>query len=258
MQRLFIILACVAFSACIAVGLGCFIQPTVSVDYKHIYSDIVKCEIDLFTKNYFASQTRGSFLSTDLQVFYDKLKDRFRVVKKVDWRWDSLGHASVLVEGVAPKVRVNNAFVMGNKKRLFPYSVFANTTVDELCSLHLPRHARAKDNAGVLTQKVPASVYSFVQNVPDGCWQSYTVSYSNQNCAFLHDRGGRDYRKRVIVSDAAIHDKEKMQVVDFIHDALVEDMNNGGGRWRKKRSVAYDIRFKNRVYARVLKKSVRG
>lgn len=238
MSLLLVVTACFA---CIAVGLGGYFVPTsVSIKYKHIYSDDVKKEIDVFVKNYIS---KANFLCLDLNLFYKNLKEKFKVVKSIDWNWDSLGHASVTIVGVRPLLRVNNKFVLGNKRRLFPYSLFSNATVDELSPFNVSCNKKSYE-------KLPLQVCEFVKNVPERCWSSYTISYSSQNYSFLKNRKSEACEKYVIVNDKTFQNPRKMKVACFVHDDFI---NN-----KQRKRVAYDLRFKNRVYAKVIRNRAMG
>ena len=205
-----IILACFV---CIAVGLGGYFAPTfTTISYKHLYADHVKDEIDVFIKEHLQGEL-------NLPTFCEKLKERFKIVKEVEWKWDYLGHSMITVEGILP------------------------------------------------------DKYNFIKKVPESYWSSYTVSYSSQNCSFLTKRtrapfvpsavhpecppklverrpGVSREKMCMIISDETLSNDDKVKATNFVHDDFVKKS--------KSKSAAYDLRFKNRIYAKAFRNRLQG
>lgn len=300
------------------VGLGgyyiyrSFAPSCVVVTYNKIFSDFVKDDIDDFSQKYLNSIDLCAFNPKD---FSENLKQQFNVVKNVSWRWNSFDRAEICVEGVTPSICVNDEFVFGDKKGLFPQSLFQTVTLDDLHSLRvnplLVDNSYANTFMGgdtfveggafiisdsfapgvdIFSDKLPSRVYTFLKNLPDTYLQSYTVTYSDQNCVFLKKKEFlKDYGLQFVVSDKMLDgrgiddgassshgrlhlkklgedatDFSSIEVAGLLHDDFVKRKKLGekkGYRFRSRKrrveSVAYDLRFKGRICAKIVRDRVK-
>ena len=214
-----------------------FTPASIVVTYEHIYSQVVKNDIDRFAKKHLSS---ADFASFNQREFCKKLKDRFSIVKEVCLSWESFDRAFVTIQGVKPVFSVNKKFIFGDKKCLFPYSMFCSVTGQKFRSLDL--------NPELVGEKLPARIYEFVQNIPDDCWSDYSVSYSGQNYVLL-GKSEKKTKLRLVVDEETLKSSDKMEIIPFVHDDFVNRKNLGGKRGNRK--IAYDLRFKDRIYAKI-------
>lgn len=219
----------IAAVAIMLVGLGGYklkkIAPdSVAITYHHVYSDMLKQELTQYIETEFKTKNFSGFIPA---LFAKNLKRNFTFVKKVLWNWDASGRATVTVEGVRPLFLVNDKFILGNKKRLFPINFFQNVSLDSLKSIQIA-------SALVHEQKINASLYKFLRTVPDSYWDRYTMSCLGDHVV-LDDVQSR---LQILVDEKMLMDQHKM-------DFVLEVPTRVG-----KKYVTYDLRFKNCVCAR--------
>jgi len=220
-----------------------FAPQSIVISCRHVYSPEMKEEIKSFIVDYLASV---DYAGLDMVRLSRNLKQRFKVVKSVSWEWGGLDEATIKVEGVRPSFLVNKEFVCGDKNLLLPHSLFCTTSIDALKPLYI--------NSSLLGQsQVPDDLYKFLQNVPDEYWTSYTVSYSGQNYVFLQEQRGQENVK-LIVDTSTMLDDQKIGTAALVH----EDFTTKKKKRRKNQCVAYDLRFKDRIYAKRVRMSQAG
>lgn len=248
-------------SVIMAAGMGFFIQKklrqnlfspdSITIDYKHIYSAAVRRDIDSFARDYLSS---SDYFDFKLHAFYEKLKERFKIVKSISWNWGALDNFMITVEGVKPSFKVNDELIFGNKKRLFPNDLFLTASLDDLHCLYLPE----KKNYDVEGKKLPANICAFLKSVPDEYLNNYTVHYVGDNHVVLDKKrkSRRDLHCRLLVKDetfASPQGRDKMDFIELVHHDFVSKKPYLKQRWCKNRCVEYDLRFSNRIYAKVIR-----
>jgi|SaaInlStandDraft_3_1057020.scaffolds.fasta_scaffold04066_2 hypothetical protein len=204
----------------------------VIVTFSSVYSDDLKKQIESFVKKEFNC-------CKDPSIFHGKLKKNFKIVKKTTLNKTSPGVAQLSIEGVEPFAIVNNRFVIGNKKRLFDPVFFASCDFNKLKKIFI--------KPCFLNEKMTSCVYEFMQKIPYSIWNIYTIRYEGDHKIILQDRGA-DVKRIVVVDKNSIFDEDKLSRLE----AMQEDFLNRkklSSRWLKKRSLVFDLRFKDRVYA---------
>jgi len=226
----------IAALAIMLVGLGGYKLKTmtpssIQIRYHHIYSQALKKEISDFV---FSNAASVDYANFNPALFCKTLKRKFKFVKKVSWNWNSSERAQVIIEGIRPSFLVNNEFVLGNKKRLFPTKIFQDIPTDSLKMLMV--------DSSFVCEKLSPSVYEFLQSIPDLYWDRYTVSYLGDHAMYS------DSKFCLIIDMNTLADKRKIDVVQFIHDDFVKNVPR---RSKNGKRVAYDLRFKNCICARI-------
>lgn len=212
-----------------------FVPSTIVIDYKHVYSDAIRKDIDTFARKYLSS---NDYFDFRLHGFYEKMREQFKIVRAVSWNWDSLDKVMITVEGVEPSFRVNDKYVYGNKEDLFPYSLFQSATLDNLHPLYLSSNE----------QQVPSRVRKFLEAMPSTCLQDYTVCYSSDNQVVLRKK---QELYSLLVNDGTLAEQGKIEMVPFVHDDFMNRRSTE--KWKKNWGVVYDLRFKNRIYAKIIR-----
>jgi hypothetical protein len=222
----------------VLIGLGgyyiLYVPSGIKLTYMHIYSDSVKQNIDRSIKNYLA--TGG----TDIQQLSKTLKKNFKIIKKIAWQKSDFDQSEILIEGVKPAFKINNSLIVGNKRRAFSYDLFSSVTGEPLPALSV--------NKDLISEKLPSHVYQCMKKLPKNYWNSYTMSYSGQNHILLQ----KDSPKLQFLIRGERDHQDKIELISVIHDDFI-NRKLSGSRLCRNRQVAYDLRFKDRIYAKVVR-----
>lgn len=214
-------------------GLKNFSPSYVIIKYEHIYSDSEKGKIDKFVQNYLSTIDFSKFSPEGL---CENLKNNFKFVKKVIWRWKDSERGEINIEGVQPIIRVSKTMVLGNKKRLFPTSLFSKGDLDCLRVVHISPSG----------EKVSSETYEFLKNVPEGYTNNYSVFYVGKNCVKLQ-RVIKDKRVKFLTKEEDLFNNSEVGVLGKL-DEIKKDLKMDR---KKKKYLACDLRFKNRICARL-------
>ncbi len=225
-------------------GLVVAVTPKiVSLETKHIYSDTLKTEIEGFCERCIFESRQGAL---DAKRMCQKIKNNFKIVQAVKWEFSSLENATLCVIGIKPRFIVNRTFVLGNKKRLFPMHLFDNYPVEQLKKIEVAdKHFDTKLSIGV---------YKFLQKIPSGYFDRYTIRYESMNRIEL--RSLREKNKLVIIADEqCFFSHDILNRLSLVEDDFIESRHVLYGRrlsMRNKQLVC-DLRFKNGVYVKAEK-----
>jgi hypothetical protein len=206
----------------------------VVVIYTNFYSDELKNKIQKFVDSEFNAEKESSFNPAE---FHERLKDNFKIVKKMTWN-TSLPSKNVLtIEGVKPFILINDSFVLGNKRRLFDKSLFSLHNLDELKKISI--------ETSFFDKKISIDLYQFMQKIPNSVWDRYNIRYEGKHKIVLHERGA-DMKQTIIVDCKSLFDSKKFNCLGEVKEDFLEKQKALG---RRRRNVVLDLRFKDRVYA---------
>lgn len=208
---------------------------------KDIYSDELRCEIKQSIIRYLSGR---SYVDVSLDELHKNLKQYFKLIKKISWNWRSWNEAELVVEGTRPLCVVNDIFVLGEKRRLFPTVFFTDQSCKSLplVSLHF-------SFCGI---KVPRYVHRFLQNVPKAYWERYKISYHDRDRITLKDKEC-SLPVDFVVNEHVFFDEKKLNQARCLYDDVLRRKKLT--RSTRKRKVIYDLRFNNRIYAKIVRRT---
>jgi len=218
-----------------------FAPQSIIIKCENIYSQPLKSEIENFVINYLSTVDYFTF---DVTKIYKNLKERFKVIKKVSWKWDHLEQAEMTIEGVRPEFRVNKKFVFGKKRRLLPKKFFDENNANSLKTVQVD--SSLIDSSGRVKEKT----YEFLKDVPGEYLEDYELNYSGKNRVLMEKESDKKNIK-FIVDDKNLFDCKKVGQALRVHEDFVKLK---GMPCRAKKSFSYDLRFKNRIYAKASRK----
>jgi hypothetical protein len=209
-----------------------FAPRSISITCKNIYSDELRDEIKQCAIKYLSGR---SYADVSLAELHKNLKQCFKLIKKISWNWGSWGESELVIEGVRPLFLVNDMFVLGDKRRLFPTVFFTDISLDKLHPVSL--------DFSLCGIKVPRRVHSFLQKIPKDYWESYKVFYISRERIELEEKKSKT-PVCFVLNEEMLFDRKKMKKAEYLSVARPVDM--------KRKYVAYDLRFTNRIYAKII------
>jgi hypothetical protein len=217
-----------------------FAPQSIVITCKDIYSDELRCEIKHSIAQYLSGR---SYADVSLDELHKNLKQYFKLIEKVSWNWCSWGESELVVEGVKPLFIVNDMFVLGEKRRLFPTVFFTDISLDSLKSVSL--------NFSLCGIKIPRSVHNFLKKVPKDYWDKYKISYNSCEEIVLEHKES-SLPSVFVVNENVVFDKEKVKRAELLYDDVLRRKKVT----RLNRSkVVYDLRFDNRIYAKITRRT---
>jgi hypothetical protein len=220
-----------------------FTPKSITISYKHLYSESLQKQIESFARHEIDENSLASFSPGD---FYKKLKQYFKIVRRVDWDTNSPEGALLTIEGVRPLAVVNEHFVVGNKRRLFPSSFFQLVDLQDIKRIEVGKR--------FYSEKLSLEVYEFVQKIPNYILSRYTVSYEGKHRVILKDNLSK-WSRCIIADQKNLLDGKKLMEVDRIEGDYLQ-VRRERGFLRTPKSITYDVRFKNRIYATTRQREV--
>ena len=218
-----------------------FSPRTVYIEQSSVYSNELRNEIDKFVRSEMID-TKKAVLNK--YEFYKDLKKNFKFVKGVQWRLDSLSQSSVKVDGVNPMFLINDKFVLGDKKRLFPKSWFSEFDLDSLKKVSM---------IGVLLEeKLDLNVYKAILKIPNRYFDEYDIFCGGANYIILSKKEA-DFKRTFVVDGKLLLNcfDEKFKSIDLLTTDFLSRKNLERRSLKKKRLV-FDMRFNNLVCVRVI------
>jgi hypothetical protein len=182
-----------------------YLKPTfqvhnVTVKFQYFYSEKLKLEIMHEVSHLFNKQD-----------FYQLLKNKFKIIKNIEWQMAEPGHVKMVIEGVQPYCKVNNKFVLGNKRRLFPFSFFENYKLDNISNIWLSEK--------LINQKLDLGLYNFVRHIPCDMWNNFEICYLKPS--YIKLLAKTPICKCLVIADEKnIFDKRKFEMIGTVFDDM--------------------------------------
>ena len=244
-KYIFLILAClVVYKSCrqaFVLIKERFAPQSINIVCKNIYSDELRCEIKQSIVKYLSGR---SYAAVSLSELHKNLKQYFKLIEKISWNWRSWSDAELIVEGVQPLFLVNDMFVLGEKRRLFPTVFFSDISMDSLCSVKLDFLF-----CGI---KVPRRVHSFLKKVPKDYWKSYKISYCSSERIELESKK-LGSKVRFVLNEELFFNRKKIKQAEYLNVSRPIKGSRGSSiGCRRNKNVVYDLRFENRIYAKII------
>jgi len=218
-----------------------FSPKAVYIEQSSVYSNKLRDKVDRFIRSEMIDTKK---VVLNKYEFYKELKKNFKFVKGVRWRLDSPSHSSVKIEGVNPEFLINDKFVLGNKKRLFPKENFEEFNLDSLKKISI--------HDGFISEKIDPKIYKSLLKIPNKYFEDYDIFCNGINCMVLSKK--EDVLKRIFLVDRKLLlncFEEKFKSIDLLADDFISRKNLDKKLFKKKRLV-FDMRFNNLVCVKVV------
>ncbi len=222
-------------------GMAKLITPQkIEFSIDHIYSkDLIKDLTEFVTKN----TSTEKLTEFNPQAFYKKLKAKFKIIKKIEWDFTQPQIAKLKLQGTKPFGKINNKFVLGNKKRLFHFDHFKDFDIENLKNIQLSQE--------YFDQKINPETYSFLNNISPKIWTKYALTYYKDWAIILEKKNKKNSVQSFFLFDKKhFFNSKKMLCAKLLIKKLKKDWGNRFF-WRKIK--LFDLRFKDRILYRPLK-----
>jgi len=215
-----------------------FAPQSICIICKNIYSNELREEINDSVIRYLSGR---SYSDVSLKELHKNLRQYFKLIKKTSWNWGDWGESKLVVEGVQPLFLVNDIFVLGEKRRLFPMVFFPDIPMQSLRPV--------KIDFSLCGIKVPRYVYDFLKKIPLDYWDEYSISYLGKERIILEGSS-----ICFVVNENVMFDRIKIKRAENLYQDVLRRSSVGLSTMKSKR-VVYDLRFDNRIYAKIIRRT---
>ncbi len=199
-----------------------------------IYSEQIKSNLLKFLDKNSRAENLAHF---DPEAFYSKLKKEFKIIKKVEWDFSNPKTAKLRIEGTKPFCKINNKFILGNKKRLFEFDQFADFHTAQLQNIEIaPEHIKTKLNP---------ELFIFLSRIFEQTWEQYDLTFlKNSNITLQLKQFNLKNKPQFILNTKSFSKPEKLFSANKILGILSEELSKNLGR---QKTALCDLRFKDRI-----------
>lgn len=210
----------------------------IEIEFENIYSKELETEIREFAEN----QTKNTtLLSFDQNEFYKNLKNTFKIIKQFECNINSLTlHLKII--GIKPYCLINNNWVMGNKKQLFPTNLFDMFNLRDLNNLEISERS--------FKNPLPKNIYVFINRISSEYWQNFQINFEKPTEIYLTPKN-QALNYCFLTEQKTVFDKPKQTKAEELYKKLI---HNGTFikkmKTKKNHKLILDLRFKNRIITR--------
>jgi hypothetical protein len=199
--------------------------------FDNVYSTTVNASLTSFLKQHSKPEKLAEF---EPKKFYSDLKKKFKIIKKVEWDFSNPKSAKLYIQGVKPLCKINNKFILGNKKRLFDPDVFPGI---ELKNIEL--------SSDFFNKKISTALFDLINKTPEQIWQKYNLSFIKPYDIEMQLFQTNLKKQPVLIVDMEnFFNIEKIETTNKIVPKLAEEIDKKLGR---QKIACLDLRFKNRI-----------
>jgi hypothetical protein len=207
----------------------------IEIEFENIYSKALESEIREFAKNQIQKNT---LLSFDQNKFYKNLKSTFHIIKQFECHINSLS-INLKIVGVKPYCTVNNNWVMGNKKHLFPINLFDQFNFSDI------KNISVRDKS--FNNPHPKDLYIFINSINSEYWQSFEIDFAKSTEIYLTPKT-QALNYCFLTDQKTIFDKLKLTKAQELYKKLMLDENFiKKMKTKKNNKFVLDLRFRNRI-----------
>lgn len=221
-----------------------FIFEKTSIKFENIYSQNLKNQITTFVQN---KTQQTSLLKFNLQNFYSDLKNTFPIIKTFNSEINT-NTLNLKIVGIKPFCLINNELILGNKKQLFPKTLFDNLNTCSLNKISI-------NNNFIKNSSLPKNIYSFINQIPDIYWQNYEPNIIKLTEIYLTPKNSV-LKYSFVTNQKNIFNKEKLIKAQELYQKFMHDDKFKQKNFKKNQILLMDLRFKNRIITR-LENSIR-
>lgn len=194
--------------------------------------------------------THESLVNFDRVTFYNQLKQKFPIVKSLDWRFSVSQTLHLNVIGTTPYCIINDHYVLGDQKRLFSKDLFQDTNLTLL--------PRITINQPFVHQKISPTVYNFLHKIPPAMWQEFNISYhSPSNIELIPHQS--ICKCRIIADEKTFFHKRKFNALSAIFgDLCTQGFITKQVLRSQTIPLAFDFRIKDQIIIKFYDSRGRG
>jgi hypothetical protein len=201
------------------------------IEFENVYSLNLKNKIHDFVRDLISKE---SLLSFDQNNFYAALKYKFPIIKKFDSQINK--HSlKIKITGTEPFCLINKEMVLGNKKQLFPVTLFDQFDITSL------------NNISVNNKFLSQNIYTFIKQIPKQYLQNYEINFTKPSEIYLTPKNPV-LKYFFVTNKKTIFDEEKFAKAQQLYQML---MHTKKVRFKKNQMFLMDLRFKNRIITRL-------
>jgi hypothetical protein len=224
-----------------------FIPRVITYELNSVFDASLRISIQKFIESRIHQK---SLLSFDRATFYKELKHHFPIIKSIEYEFRPSETLHCNIVGVTPLCRINECFVLGNKRRLFPCSLFSEINQESLPSVVMDKRWLGK--------KISPHLYCFIHSITQEQWASYHIAYYAPwnihlvPCTSI-------CRCRIITDEHNLFNQQKFGALSSIFN----DLCNRGLISKKMLGskgvpLSFDFRIKNQIIVQFHESSKRG
>lgn len=210
-----------------------FLPQNIELQVDSIYSEKLKLSISNFVD---LNLDRNLVLNDGIDDFCSHLRNNFEIIKDIEWNFGLHSLASLKIRGAKPLLKINNKFVLGDNKKLFDLEYFKEFDGVDLKNIYLAE--------GLLEGECASDAVFFLSNFESQLLKNYELNYLKPSyIAFITEH--RDWNRKdfFIIDEKFVFDDQKIVAAEFINNKM-----KANSKW--KRGYCFDLRFKDRIYAK--------
>jgi hypothetical protein len=224
-----------------------FTPHIITYNITSIFDVSLRTNIQKFVE---AHTHQQNLIAFDRTKFYKDLKHHFPIIKSVEYELRPPETLHCTIIGTTPLCRINNTLILGNKRRLFPCSLFNEINQELLPNITI--------NSRLLGEKVSPQLFKFIHSIDKDYWKRYQISYYAAwninlipNTSLCHCR--------IITDEQNFFNQQKFDALgslftDLCNRKLISShMMNSKGI-----PLTFDFRIKNQVIVKFHESSKRG
>jgi hypothetical protein len=201
---------------------------------EHIYSEQIKTNLVKFLDKNSKAENLAHF---DPESFYRKLKKEFKIIKTVEWDFSNPKTARLRIEGTKPFCKINNKFILGNKKRIFEFDQFSDFKLDQLQNIEVAQEH--------LKTKIDPELFIFLSRIFEQTWEKYDLTFlKNSNITLQLKESNFKNNPQFVLNTKSFSNPEKLSSANKILGILNEELSKKLGR---QKAALCDLRFKDRI-----------
>jgi len=214
---------------------------------NNIYNSELKGSISSFLSE---RTTRESLLSLKPQHLFDELKEKFGIIKTIDWKFLATQTLDITVIGHTPTYVVNDQWVLGEDNQLFERNDFQDFDLTSIPNISV--------NPKWVAQNLKPRVAKFLHKIAPNKLQSFTLSYQQPWLIELAPQQSL-CKCRILADEKSFFRAEKFDAINHIF----QDLCQHGFITKKALSspkplLTFDVRFKKQVIVRFSEPLRRG
>ncbi|MBD3272758.1 hypothetical protein GF385_00190 [Candidatus Dependentiae bacterium] len=209
-----------------------FLRPdNIVLSLDNIYSDKLKNKITAFVLSYFKEHTIDKL---NLLDFDFELKNKFNLIKKIEWDFSLPGSAKLKLIGKEPVCFLNKKYILTDHKDLFKTKYFKNFKIDISKDFYTSK------------RKISDNLFKFLNKIPDNIWRDYELSYKNKfNIKLIPKLNKIPVYKRLLSTRNNFCNENKLLKANM----LFEHLYNNNKLFLSKKYLL-DLRFDKKIILR--------
>lgn len=213
-------------------------------EFEDIYSDKISNEIRAFILAFV--DKLDNFVTFDQGKFYDRLKNKFNIIKSFECRSDNQLTLNVKITGQKPFCFINKDQILSIDNDLLSSNLFEKLDLSELPNINI-KSVEQEVNDDYLS----IEICEFVRKITKYHWESFDLDYVKSSEIRLYPKNS-EFNCILLSNMNTFFDQAKICKALQLYEKIVHDVQiQKKLKHTKNKQLVLDFRFKNSIVARV-------